>query len=172
VRSALLAGTAETDRWPMDDEFRTSWLGNDVYKNLTRPRLRMLLEAMEAGLRNHFAETQLVPKDLTIEHVMPQSWRDHWPLPAGMTKEERDRSVQTIGNLTLLNNKLNPVQSNKPWMAANDPDGGKREALKAHSVLYLNKSLCDFDDWGESRISARSNDLFAIALKIWPRGTS
>jgi hypothetical protein len=52
VRSFLLRGTAEVDRWPTDGEFRDAWVGNPLYENLSRPRLRMLLEALEAGLRN------------------------------------------------------------------------------------------------------------------------
>jgi uncharacterized protein with ParB-like and HNH nuclease domain len=172
VRKALLEGTAETDRWPDDNEFRTAWTNNGLYENLTRPRLRLLLEAMEAGLRNKFAETDAVPKELTIEHILPQSWRDHWPLPSDVTKDTRDQALQTIGNLTLLNNKLNPFQSNKPWTDQADPEGGKRDALKMHSVLHLNKALCDLEDWNESRILDRSKDLFKIALKVWPRCTA
>lgn len=168
VKSALLAGTAEIDRWPNDGEFHTAWVNNGLYENLTRPRLRMLLEAMEAGLRNDFTETREVPKNLTIEHIMPQSWRDHWPLHSGVTKERRDRTVQTIGNLTLLNEKLNPSQSNKPWKNGADPGGEKRAALKAHSVLHLNKNICELDEWNEERVLARSEELFVIASKIWP----
>jgi len=170
VRNALLAGTAENDRWPNDKEFESGWVNNGLYENLTRPRLRMLLEAMEAGSRNHFAETQAVPKNLTIEHVMPQNWRAHWPLTPGVSAEDRDKVVQTIGNLTLLNEKLNPSQSNKPWMDGAIPDAGKQLALNAHSVLYLNKALCEYPDWNEERILARSKQLFVIALKFWPHG--
>jgi hypothetical protein len=169
VRSALLASTAETDRWPKNDEFKTAWVGNPLYENLTRPRLRMLLEAAEAGLRNEFAETKAVPKGLTIEHVMPQSWREHWPLPASMNAQDRDRIIHTVGNLTLLNNKLNPHQSNKPWIDGETPEDGKREALRAHSTLFLNKQLCDHEDWNEARIAERSANLFDTALKVWPR---
>jgi hypothetical protein len=169
VAQALLASTAEVDRWPDDGEFFAAWTENPLYENLSQPRLRMLLEALEAGRRNHFAETLEVPKNLTIEHVMPQHWEEHWPL-TGTTKERRNKVVHAIGNLTLLNEKLNPSQSNKPWIDGKDPDGGKRAALKKYTVLFLNKDLCDFPDWNEARIYARSETLFKIALKIWPHG--
>jgi uncharacterized protein with ParB-like and HNH nuclease domain len=168
VRNSLLAGTAENDRWPSDDAFRTAWISNSLYENLSRPRLRMLLEAMEASVRTRFAETTDVPRNLTIEHIMPQSWREHWPLPPGTTKETRDRAVQTIGNLTLLNEKLNPSQSNKPWVDVLDPANEKRKALEAHTVLHLNKAICDFPNWDEERIMQRSKDLFVFAKRIWP----
>lgn len=88
VRSQLLAGTAEVDRWPTDAEFRASWMNNPLYENLTRPRLRLLLEALECGLRNDLSETQAVPRNLTVEHIMPQAWEAHWPLPDGPDRQE------------------------------------------------------------------------------------
>lgn len=173
VRTALLAGTAEFDRWPGEDEFAKAWTENPLYENLTRPRLRMLLEAMERGLRHRFAETQSVPAKLTVEHVMPQSWEAYWKLPEGENEAEaaarRNDLIHTIGNLTLLNGKLNPAQSNKPWTDGGNPDEGKREALREYSVLYLNKELCDHESWDEDAIEARAKALLQIAEAAWPR---
>src|SRR5690606_9309136 len=119
VRAKLLGGGAEYDRWPDDEEFRQAWLTTPLYEVLTRPRLRLLLEALERRLRGKLAETEYVPKNLTVEHLMPQSWEAHWPLPHGEHTElaaaNRRRLIHTIGNLTLLNNRLNPLVSNGPW---------------------------------------------------------
>jgi hypothetical protein len=96
-----------------------------------------------------------------------------WRLPAGENEVEaaarRNNLIHTIGNLTLLNGKLNPSQSNKTWMDGGDPDAGKREALRDYSVLYLNKQLCDHDSWDESAIAARGTSLLEIAEAAWPR---
>jgi len=172
VKAALLEGNAEFDRWPDAAEFRKAWTENPLYENLTRPRLRLLLEALEAGLRSRFAETVAVPKNLTVEHVMPQSWEMFWPLPEGNNATEavlrRNRLIHTIGNLTLVNEKLNPSQSNKAWTDGNNPDQGKREALRAHSVLCLNKRLCDHPNWDEETIEARAASLLNLAEAVWP----
>src|SRR5690606_3109859 len=72
VRTALLKGEAEVDRMPGDTEFEHAWTTNPLYENLTRPRMRLLLEAMEEALRTGFAEDAACPRNLTIEHVMPQ----------------------------------------------------------------------------------------------------
>lgn len=172
VRAALLAGTAEFDRWPDEEEFGKAWCDNPLFENLTRPRLRLLLEAIEGGLRHDFAETQSVPRNMTVEHVMPQSWEAYWPLPEGENETEatvtRNGLLHTIGNLTLLNGKLNPAQSNKPWIDGNDPDEGKREALREFSVLYLNKQLCDYEAWNEETIRSRAKVLLGIAKSAWP----
>lgn len=171
IRDSLLSRTAEFDRWPSDDEFEKAWIKNPLYENLSRPRLRLILEAMEAALRSDFAETKDVPKNLTVEHVMPQTWQTNWPLPGKASEAEethaRNELIHTIGNLSLLNEKLNPVQSNKAWAVEGDPDGGKKEALNGHSVLYLNKRLCEHDSWNETKIEERSLTLFENAKKIW-----
>lgn len=171
VRTTLLANQAETDRWPTDDEFRTAWCSYPLYENLTRPRIRFLLEALEEATRTGFAEDSQAPRWLTIEHVMPQGWRENWPLTDGQSEADRDRVVQTIGNLTLLNSKLNPFQSNRPWVDGGTPESGKRVNLEAHSVLFLNRSLSQYVAWGEEQIASRAIALFGLAQSIWPRPT-
>jgi hypothetical protein len=109
---------------------------------------------------------------MTIEHVMPQGWRNNWPLAEGQDASARDRIVQTIGNLTLLNGKFNPYQSDRPWIDSVVPEGGKRKNLEAHTVLFLNKALCQYSSWGEEQIAARAEALFELALEIWPRPTA
>lgn len=169
VRSVLLKGAAEADRWPTDSEFEDAWTNFPLYQNITRPRLRFLLEAMEQAERGPFSEEPRPPKNLTIEHVMPQGWRENWPPGHGSVASERDRIVHTIGNLTLLNGKFNLYQSNRPWLDRNNPETGKRANLAAHSVLLLNNSICDEDHWTELEINDRAGELFKLARKIWPR---
>ena len=173
IRTALLAGTAEVDRWPDDAEFRTALLENPLYENLTRPRLRLLLEAIEGGLRNDLAETTHVPRGLTVEHVMPQTWQSYWPLPAvedpTLAANRRNRLIHTLGNLTLLNNKLNPLQSNRAWRTTAENEPGKREGLRDNSTLFLNKALVAYEEWAEESISERAAVMATVAEQVWPR---
>ena len=125
----------------------------------------MILEALELQL--HSAKTEKIPLDeaLTIEHVLPQEWRKHWPLPHGgdteEAAEERERLLHTVGNLTLVTTKLNPSISNGPWRT-------KRAELRKHSVLKLNVEVVDHAEWDEDTIRERSEALFEIARKVWP----
>jgi uncharacterized protein with ParB-like and HNH nuclease domain len=175
VRNELLAGQAEADRFPSDTEFRKYWTTAPLYQNLTRPRIRLLLEAVEEAARSTFAEDARAPKNLTVEHVMPQGWRQSWPLPDNIRAEDRDTIVHTIGNLTLLNGRFNTFQSNRPWIAADDSqpekaiEDGKRENLRRHTVLALNRQLCESDVWSETEIAARAEVLFQQAKQIWNR---
>ncbi|MEX2650006.1 MAG: DUF262 domain-containing protein [Alphaproteobacteria bacterium] len=172
LSQALIAHTAEVDRWPDDEEFGAAWRDYSIYENLTRPRVRLTLEALERAMRGPLAETEDVPKYLTVEHIMPQAWETHWPLSGldvpAVEANARRKLIHTIGNLTLLNDKLNPLVSNGPWTSS---DGGnaKRNGIKENSVLFLNKAICEREVWDDKTIRARSEELLALAKGIWPR---
>jgi len=174
VRQFLSKSQAEGARWPEDAEFTKGWMAEPLYKRLTRPRLRMMLLALEARLHSQFSETFTLADDkLQIEHVMPQSWENHWPLPddqdAGHAQDRRNALLHTIGNLTLVTKKLNPSLSNAPWIAASPEGKSKRAGLHGHSMLRLNHELVHSheDGWDEDRIEARSLTLLQHAKAVW-----
>ena len=166
VVSYLKERTARAGLWPNDEELRDKFVTAPLYQWLTRGRLRMVLTGIEEQLRTNKAETQKVPESLHIEHVMPQAWHHNWRLPDGEEDEaatRRDRSIHTIGNLTLVNGRLNASLSNDPW-------GKKRKTLADHSVLFLNKELVNNgpDIWDEHAMKRRAEWLHDKAVKIWP----
>ena len=159
---------AQAALWPGDEELRERFMTAPLYQYLTRGRLRMVLAGIEEELRTNKAESREVPGNLHIEHVMPQAWHLNWPLPDdvagdGETVAKRDRAIHTIGNLTLVNSRLNSSLSNAPW-------GSKRKTLADHSVLFLNKRLVNEgpEVWDETAIERRAKWLHEQAVKIWP----
>ena len=153
-------------QWPDDQQLRDAFLHRPVYRLMTRGRTRIVLERIEAGLRTDKAGDQSVPRDLTIEHVMPRGWRSDWKLPSDvedeeMAKSNRDRLIHTMGNLTLARSSLNTSLSNRPWEE-------KREELHDHITLFLNKDLVKEPVWNEERIEARAHQLAQVAIKVWP----
>jgi hypothetical protein len=155
VVSHLAEQMTQAGRWPDDQELRERFATAPLYRYLTRRRLRMVLTGIEEHLRTPKAESPEAPRDLHIEHIMPQAWREHWPLPADADRVEgatnRNRAVHTIGNLTLVNGRLNPSLSNAPWPK-------KRKALAEHSVMFLNKHLVNDgpEAWDEHAIEDRA----------------
>jgi hypothetical protein len=79
---------------------------------------------------------------------------------------DRNRLLQTFGNLTLATTSLNSTMSNHSWTE-------KRKHLDANSVLLLNKWVLsrasETAGSGEDNIRARSGSLFERAVRIWPR---
>ncbi|MXW63515.1 MAG: DUF262 domain-containing protein [Bacteroidetes bacterium SB0662_bin_6] len=160
---------ADSRRWPTDEDLENSLCTLPLYRLLTRGRLRLVLEGIEQKYReNHFAEETDVPKYLTIEHVLPQSWETHWPLPNGVdeleAKQKRNSLIDTIGNLTLISGRLNSSAKNAPWER-------KRETLEKHSVFFLNRVLlAESKDttWDEQFIEARSKKMAEMVAEVWP----
>jgi len=159
----LLQQDAESTRWPKDDEFKAAWVDSPMYRVLLRRRLRMVLEALEEHRRGAMTERMEIGEKLTVEHVLPQQWREHWDVDGDDARDERNRAVHTIGNLTLINGKLNPSVSNGSWET-------KRKALKKHSILVMNKEIVEIDEWDEAGIRKRALELFKTAKSLWPRG--
>lgn len=171
VRGFLLRQTGDSGRWPNDTEFRKAFLNEPLFRMLTRARLRMILMALDPGLQEDMTENYDLRDVLTVEHIMPQHWQENWPLPSppgGETAEnrlerieQRSRLVHVIGNLSLLTERLNPAVSNGPFSR-------KRQEILRHSILNLNRFLRDVEEWNEDNINRRSEELFEVALRVWP----
>ena len=161
---------AQATLWPSDEALRIRFMTAPLYQYLTRGRLVMVLKGIEEELHTNKAESQKVPDDLHIEHVMPQAWSPGWKLPDDRAGDEeavaqRNGAIHTIGNLTLVNRRLNSSLSNAPWES-------KRRTLAEHSILFLNKRLVNEgpDVWDETAIGRRAEWLYERAVRIWPHG--
>jgi Protein of unknown function DUF262/Protein of unknown function (DUF1524) len=173
LRALLASGTIDIARWPDDVEWRRQWLSRAQYKAARQPRLRYLLEGIEERKRTGQDEVVEIKSDLTVEHIMPQKWREHWEISGSpdigpddidielIQKESaRDARIHLLGNLTLLTQALNARVSNGPFEE-------KMPALRAQSALMLNRDLYNYKQWDEAAITARGESLFAVARQVW-----
>ena len=134
---------ANVGYWPTNEHVTQKLAELPAYTRFRRARLRMILEAIEDHLRgypygNHVAEGPITRAACQVEHIMPQEWGTNWK--AELTPEEEDernRLVQTLGNLTLVTKPLNSKLSNAAWTG---PDG-KRAKLDSKSSLLLTREV-------------------------------
>ncbi len=158
--------TGESQFWPKAGVVRSALRALPAYSVFPRSRLRMVLEALEEGMYTGLTEKVVLPADLTIEHVLPQEWAQHWPLPEGADPFEgrldRDAAKHRLGNLTLVTGKLNPKMSNAAWI-------DKRAALREHSVMRISTDIRNAETWDEKSIAERGERVVALALSIWTR---
>lgn len=157
---------AESRVWPGDGEVEHAFISSPLYRLLTRGRLRIVLEGIEGELQTNLASIQSVPRTLTMEHIVPQSWGENWDLPSDIEDQtqariDRNRIIHTIGNLTLVNQPLNSTMSNYGW-------DEKSKILRKHFNLFLNKEVVDEPEWDEDKIRERSHHLAQVAMKVWP----
>ena len=153
--------------WPDDVELKNQMSERQIYKNLYRSRIRMILEAIEDHSRGWIGNAtsksgvRVKRSSYAIEHIMPQGWRANWPLD-NQTEDEREALIHTIGNLTLLTGKLNGSVSNRPWTT-------KTEELKKHDVMLINRQLLEIGSkgWNEDLIRDRTTSLVEMMSQIW-----
>lgn len=175
LRAAMQSLKGDSQYWPDDDTFRRAWCHRTVYQGRSSSKVRAILEALEFSLYssgwqefNPVSNPQIV-SDLTVEHVMPQKWQTHWPLPEGADAEaieRRGRAVHSIGNLTLVTSRFNTALSNEEFSV-------KRPEITVSSLLGLNAYFQSMDgqNWDEAAILSRAEGLFAQAVKLWPGPT-
>jgi hypothetical protein len=182
LRSYLLGMTAESGRFPHDAEFENAIVSKPLYNTLGPARVRTLLSEIELAKRGKKQEDKALPTTLTVEHILPQTWRQHWkmrespqPTDAEFTQAifavlendsavgriiRRDRLKQTLGNLTLVTQSFNSGVSNFGFEV-------KRKEFEEQSILMLTKDFVKKEKWDEDDILARSKILFDCARQVW-----
>jgi hypothetical protein len=178
LADALLEQGGTAGRFPTDTEFRGAVLETAIYGRLNNPRLGDVLWELELASRTAKMEDMSRPGGLWVEHVMPQSWSENWPLPTGVELphyssdpdeisliSRRQRMINTLGNLTLTTSGLNISLGNESFKA-------KREKLKKNTLLALNQEIVGKDSWTEIDIETRSAKLAELAIALWPRPAS
>lgn len=169
-----LAGAPNSLEWPTDEQIESAFRNDRFYNRFTQERIRLILGAIDAQLQkeNPRTESALFKYDeLQIEHVMPQSWAQHWPLPVevagdparkALAENERTAAVDRIGNLTLVTATFNQNVSNLAWAV-------KAPELAAQSKLQLNAPIAACTGWDEEAITSRAVALAGVACRVWPR---
>lgn len=171
ITEFLRTQNSDTSYWPDDAQVAEELLTMPIFKK--GRRLRMILEALEDHRRGFnkqvdraLSEQRVVRGRLTLEHVMPQSWEESWPLGEGETPESRRVILHVLGNMTLLTQKLNSKVSNGSWMGT----AGKASELKQQSTLLLNSDLANQgkDQFTCESILERTKQLTDAFLEVWP----
>ncbi|MGH3503296.1 MAG: DUF262 domain-containing protein [Nocardioidaceae bacterium] len=169
---ALVGADAAASRWPDDAEFTEFLRTREVYGLVSRPRLVMALSAVEETMRTTKSERGLDGEELSLEHLLPQEWEEHWKLTGSdgvklegdelsQAAESRTAHLHRLGNLTIVAHPLNPALSNGSWAA-------KRDKLNEHSVLLLNSTLAKRETWDEQAIEEHGAWLVQRLTEIWP----
>ncbi len=93
----------------------------------------------------------------TIEHILPESADESW---GNFSQEEINRSVYRIGNLTLLEKKINRDASALKYVDKID--------FFNKSNSQITTSIAEsYESWSENKISARQRELAKDAKSIW-----
>src|SRR5207247_889815 len=81
IRANLSGLTGESGEWPRDESFQTAWQARHAYQTLQNPKIVHILERLNGTYLSSKSEDISIQSPLTVEHILPQDWIDHWPLP-------------------------------------------------------------------------------------------
>jgi uncharacterized protein with ParB-like and HNH nuclease domain len=93
----------------------------------------------------------------TVEHILPESANIDW---GNFSDEEINRSIYRIGNLTLLEKKLNSEASILEYES--------KKNIYERSQSKLTQSIpINYNQWNEDKVSSRQRELAKHAKAIW-----
>jgi hypothetical protein len=137
--------------------------------------------------RRHIDTKQAVKElkyNYSLEHLMPQKWEEYWsnvPVYDENGIEEKDfdkakviryKKIYSLGNMTLLNTRLNISLRNYVFERKIEGEGRKK-GIRHYSELWITKQdiLDKYDDgdidWNEKSITEREKALCIEIIKIW-----
>jgi uncharacterized protein with ParB-like and HNH nuclease domain len=136
-----------------DEDFKNSFC---TFATKTQPYIRYTLLSIHEYLNtNH--EINRNPQQVNIEHIMPKTITDAWP---GINNETHEKYLWRLGNLALLDDKLNKKASNQSFK--------DKQKIYKDSMIKPNEDLATkYTEWGPKQIEDRQKELAKIALQIW-----
>ena len=99
------------------------------------------------------------PEKVNLEHILPENPTDLQKDWSSFDESLHKTYYRRIGNLTLLDKKMNSNVGNGPFK-------GKKEVYK-DSELVITKEIAEYKDWTPSEIEKRQRELAKKAVEIW-----
>ncbi|MCI6217118.1 MAG: DUF262 domain-containing HNH endonuclease family protein [Helicobacter sp.] len=102
----------------------------------------------------------------TLEHLMPQSWREHWE-NIGVNDEKAKGLIHQIGNMTLVKGRLNAALQNLDWQSKLNGNGKDKNFISKNADLLITKELLNKKEWDENKIKKRTKQFIKDFIEIW-----
>lgn len=153
--------------FPSDDEVKGDFKTRQVYKMPVNSRM-FILERMENQDNNerHDVVKELTEKDITIEHIMPQTLSSKWKATLGDDWERiHEQYLHTMANLTLTG--YNSQYSNLTFIEKRNMQKGFKD-----SAFRLNNFVKSCEQWTETELKARQKELQNVFMRLWPMPTT
>ena len=160
---AMVLGWAQ---YPGDDEFKV------MFKNLQLPESKAnyaLSELHYQMFGGRETATMRIAEKAQVEHIMPQNisntkWQTEIDEKHGFTNDTERKvykqdHLNKLGNLTLLNDKKNKKNSNKPF--------SEKKIVYGRDDLKMTKDLAEINKWDDEAIALRQDNFLPLALEIW-----
>ena len=153
--------------FPTDDEVKEDFCTRQVYKMPVNTRM-FILERLENrdSKERHDVVKSLSEKEITIEHIMPQTLSEKWKQALGQDWERiHQQYLHTMANLTLTG--YNSQYSNLTFAEKRDMEKGFND-----SAFRLNNFVKSCTKWTEDEMKQRQSELLNVFMQLWPMPTT
>ena len=171
-----------------DDNFKAGLL--NIRDNATAKILLFWIELYKESQDNKADKNPLVYSRYTLEHVMPQTWEKYWGIKTLPVRDPRDGSeiqdedeallaresaIYELGNMALLNQKLNSSISNyeieRKMKGVNNKKIKNPYGIEHYATLFTTKEVVKLYNekqrWDEKIIRDRTLSYNDIVVKMW-----
>jgi len=157
-KQILLGYKDDTNVMPTDAQFETAFSSSHIINKYAEG----ILFCITLYLNSHkYMDNNMLNNDnLSLEHIMPKKWRNHWNNPKVTDEAMRDHKLLTLGNLTVVKGKLNSSMRDAAWVK-------KQKALQQFSTFKITTDYINTTIWDENNITNRATDLLTYAKGIW-----
>lgn len=156
IKKALKLRESIKNIVPTDEQFNKSFKIASVSKSYIA---RYYLTEIEKSYRTT-TELSIIknPEKINLEHILPVSPLnlDDW---SGVDGEIHKTYYKRIGNLTLLDKKMNSEQGNDKFDI--------KKGLYRDSEVIITKKLCEYEKWSSESIDRRQKEFADRAVEIW-----
>jgi len=141
---------------PTDDEFKNQFKIATISKNYIARYYLSEIEKIYHATKEQ--ETSKNTEIVNLEHILPEKpdfqgdWKD-------FDEEQHKTYYKRIGNLTLLDKKMNSSQKSASFVVKKD--------IYKQSEILITSSLSDYNNWTISNIEKRQEDFAKKAVEIW-----
>jgi len=156
IKNALELRNSVINIIPTDEQFRKSFEIVTLSKNYIA---RYYLTEIEKSYRK---TTELGPiqnpEKINLEHILPVDPLNlaEW---SNVDEETHKTYYKRIGNLTLLDKKMNSEQGNAKFDI--------KKSMYSDSEVIITKNLCSYEKWEAAEIEKRQKEFAEKAVKIW-----
>lgn len=146
------------DIYPNDAQFQEDFSQVEITNG---PLARYILRTVNDELAGDTGvKTEDDPDKVNLEHILPKSIPDHWKATFPDDERPPEDYVHRLGNLTLLQKRLNTVVKNEDFEA-------KKAGAFDENPYEISQYILEQDIWGPDQIEERQRNLAAAAPSIW-----
>jgi len=157
-KQILLGYKDDSNVMPTDIQFSTAFSSSHLINKYAEG----ILFCITLYLNSHkYMDNNMLNNDnLSLEHIMPKKWRNHWNNPQVADEATRDHKLLTLGNLTVVKGQLNSSMRDAAW-------DKKQKALQQFSTFKITTDYTNAATWDETNITNRATDLLTYAKAVW-----